>query len=215
MKEVTNSTANIIANMLLKIGAVEINFENPFTWASGKQSPIYVDNRLALSYPEVRNFIKEQLVNQVKRHFPQVDSITAVATGGIPQGAVLADRLHLPLLYVRSSKKQHGKGSQVEGRKEEAGNTLILEDTISTGGSLIQAVEAVQEAGIEVGGALAIYSYHFETALNKLKDAGLECAVLCTLSNLIHSAEKRQQISVEEAEKLSVWAKEQGAILDV
>lgn len=198
--------------MLLKVGAVELNFDKPYIWASGIESPVYVDNRITLSYPMVRNFINEQLGILIKRNFPQVDTIAAVATGGIPYGAILADRMHLPLVYVRSSAKEHGKGSQIEGDLSKIGRTIVIEDTVSTGGSSLKAIQALKDAGINVVGLASIYSYQFKKALDSFDSIGLDFEHLCTLESIMTVAVMRYKITQEEADRLKVWAEKLGVV---
>ena len=168
------------AEFLLQIKAVKLQPQNPFTWASGCKSPIYCDNRITLSYPNIRTFIRQNFSNAILEHFGRPDVIAGVATGGIAQGALVAEELGLPFIYVRSSKKEHGMGNQIEGYFEEGQKVIVIEDLISTGGSCLKAVEALREANLNVRGLAAIFSYGFDIAEKNFQDA--KCPYI-TLTN--------------------------------
>lgn len=174
------SLESLLAEKLLKISAIKLQPEIPFTWASGWNSPIYTDNRKTLSYPEVRSFIKIEMCRLILENFEKPDAIAGVATGAIAMGALVADALGLPYVYVRSSPKDHGLENLIEGNLTPGQRVVVIEDLISTGGSSLKAVEAIRQAGCEVVGMAAIFTYGFPLAIKRFKDAGVE---LLTLSN--------------------------------
>lgn len=180
-----------IVELLLKTGAVELRTEPEqwFTWASGKRAPIYCDNRVLISYPEVRTRIADALAEAIERGFPEVEVIAGAATGGIPHAAWVAERLELPMVYVRGSTKDHGKGKRVEGRKLAGERVVLLEDLVSFGGSALSAVTALREEGGEVIGVQAIFSYGFAEALRGFEAAGLQLQVLADYETLVESLE--------------------------
>jgi len=181
--------------------------QQPFTWASGWKSPIYCDNRVALSDPEARTFIKEQLADLVRENFFNAQLIAGVATAGIAQGALVADYLRLPFAYVRPEPKQHGMGNQIEGRITRGQRVVLVEDLISTGGSSLKAVKPLIEAGCEVLGVVAIFDYGFETARNNFQDAGIKYYSLCDYENLLPIAIKQGTIKSADLEMLREWRK--------
>lgn len=200
-----NESAKKVAELLLQIKAIKLQSANPFTWASGWKSPIYCDNRKALSYPPVRTYIRQQFVDAVKEHFPTVDLIAGVATGGIAHGVLVAEALGLPFAYVRSSGKEHGMKNLIEGELEKGQNVVVIEDLVSTGGSSLKAVEELRNNGANVLGMLAIFSYNFDEAV---KNFGTHKCKLFTLSNynvLIETAVRTNYISERDVEKLSQW----------
>lgn len=197
--------AREIAGMLLKIGAIKINTENPFTWSSGWLSPIYCDNRLALSYPSIRNYIKKQLAETVNFYFPIVEAIAGVATAGIPQGALVADLLGLPFLYIRSKAKGHGLENLVEGKVVREQRVVILEDLVSTGGSSLNAAEALKSKGMQVLGMVAIFSYGFEISNKNFRHAGVELHTLSNYQILIEEAINQNYVSGEKLALLQSW----------
>lgn len=197
--------AREIAGMLLKIGAIKINTENPFTWSSGWLSPIYCDNRLALSYPSIRNYIKKQLAEAVNFYFPIVEAIAGVATAGIPQGALVADLLGLPFLYIRSKAKGHGLENLVEGKVVREQRVVILEDLVSTGGSSLNAAEALKSNGMQVLGMVAIFSYGFEISNKNFRHAGVELHTLSNYQILIEEAINQNYVSGEKLALLQSW----------
>ena len=170
-----------IARQLLEIGAVKLQLHDPFTWASGWKSPIYCDNRLSLSFPEVRNNIKLAFCYLIKNYYSNAEAIAGVATAGIPQGALLADALKLPFIYVRSSSKSHGRTNQIEGALSEGQKVVVLEDLVSTGGSSLAAVDTLRRLNIEVLGLLSIFNYGFPIAQQNFIDKAVELIYLCLL----------------------------------
>ena len=162
------------ASKLLKIKAIKLQPNNPFTWASGWKSPFYCDNRKTLSYPELRNYVKLEIIHAILERFPDVEAIAGVATGAIPQGALVADALHLPFVYVRSKPKDHGLENLIEGELKPAMKVVVIEDLISTGGSSLKAVEAIRQNGCEVIGMVASYTYGFPVAEQAFADAYME-----------------------------------------
>ena len=195
-----------IAMNLLRIEAVKINAKNPFTWSSGLRSPIYCDNRLLLSYPDVRDTVCEAFVKSAS-DWSGYDVIGGVATAGIPHGALLADRMKLPFVYVRSSAKAHGRKNQIEGKLNPGSNVLLIEDLISTGGSSLKAAHAIEEAGSRVMGILAIFSYGFDIAEQASVDANIPFRTLITLDHLLQAAAQSGNISKQDVELIGEWRK--------
>lgn len=193
-----------IAQKLLQINAIKLNTQNPFTWASGIKSPIYCDNRLSLSHPEVRRTVKEGLV-ALSTQFDDIHHVSGVATAGIAHGALLADALDLPFSYVRSSAKKHGRQNQIEGDIAPNSNILVVEDLISTGGSSLEAVEVLREAGHTVVGVVAIFSYGFEKAATAFQQAECPYATLSSYPVLLEQALASAYITADEARILSSW----------
>jgi orotate phosphoribosyltransferase len=196
-----------IAAALLEIEAVSLQPETPFTWSSGLKSPIYCDNRLTLSYPDVRRKVAEGLKNLIVEHFPDADVIAGTATAGIPHAAWVSELLNLPMSYVRSKAKGHGKGNQIEGRVTKGQKVVVVEDLISTGGSVIEAVQALREAGCEVLGVVAIFTYELEKGEQQLKAAGISAYSLTDFTTLSNLAEEKGLISKGNFESLSEWRK--------
>ncbi len=194
-----------LAEYLLQIKAIQINVQNPFTWTSGWKSPVYCDNRKILSYPDVRNFVKEGFVGLINAYYPQVECIAGVATAGIPHGAIIADALNLPFIYVRSKAKEHGMGNTIEGNLLHGQQVLVIEDTISTGGSSLKAVHDLREAGADILGMLAIYKYGFESTKKRFEDEGVQLKTLTNYDILINTAIKQDDISSEDMETLKLW----------
>ena len=197
--------AKEIAADLLEIGAIKLQPENPFTWASGWQSPIYCDNRLSLSFPMVRTKIKDAFCEIIKNEFPETQGIVGVATAGLPQGAIIADQLELPFLYVRSKSKSHGLENQIEGHLPKGQKVVVVEDLVSTGGSSIKAVEAIRAAGGEVLGMISIFTYGFEQAEKNLEASNLKLVHLSDYSTLIDNALNDGSIKQEQKELLDNW----------
>jgi orotate phosphoribosyltransferase len=197
--------SKVIANKLLQINAIKLNPANPFTWASGWKSPIYCDNRKTLSFPEVRNAICEGFVKAIKEEYPQVEVIAGVATGAIAHGMLVADRLNLPFIYVRSATKSHGLANRIEGDYKPGQKVVVIEDLISTGMSSLAAVDALRDAGCQVLGLLAIFSYQFDQAVNSFAKAGVEFSTLSNYSVLIDAALEQGNISKAELELLKSW----------
>ncbi|MCR9010647.1 orotate phosphoribosyltransferase [Gabonibacter chumensis] len=200
-----NSVAEQVASHLLQIKAIKLQPSDPFTWASGWKSPIYCDNRKTLSFPEVRTYIRDQFVELIRSKYPQVEVIAGVATGAIAQGALVAQELGLPFVYVRSSAKNHGLENLIEGDCKPGQKVVVVEDLISTGGSSLQAVEALRNAGCNVLGLTAIFTYGFQKAEDNF--AAAHCA-LDTLSNygaMIDLAVRTGYVHSNEVEKLKEW----------
>lgn len=194
-----------IASHLLKIGAVHLKPSEPFTWSSGLKSPIYCDNRLTLSYPALRKEIAKGLESLITSEFNGCELIAGTATAGIPHAAWVSDLLNLPMCYVRSKAKGHGKGNQIEGAVKEGQKVVVVEDLISTGGSVITAVEALREAGCEVLGVVAIFTYELERGYKQLEEANIRSFALSDYSTLIEVALEKGLVSDEELEKLKQW----------
>ncbi|MED4401638.1 orotate phosphoribosyltransferase [Metabacillus fastidiosus] len=197
-----------IAKQLLEIKAIYLQPNNPFTWSSGLKSPIYCDNRLTLSYPQIRSEIAEGLVKLIKEHFPSVEAVAGTATAGIPHAAWVSDRLELPMCYVRSKAKGHGKGNQIEGKAEAGQKVVVIEDLISTGGSVITAVEALREAGCEVLGTVSIFTYGLAVGVEKLENAKIESHSLTDYESLIEVAVKEGYVTEKDVNKLKEWRKD-------
>lgn len=197
---------NPIASALLRIEAVTLSPNDPYTWASGLRSPIYCDNRLTLSYPEVRSLIADALAEKVKGL--AVDVIAGTATAGIPHAAFVAERLGLPMVYVRSGNKKHGKGNQIEGVIQPGQRVVVIEDLLSTGMSAIEAAEALQAKGANVIRIQAIFSYGMERLSNNLRDAKIEADALLTFEALLETAQQQGDITIEEQKQLADWSKD-------
>ena len=202
-----------IAEALLQIKAVTLSPTEPYTWSSGLRSPIYCDNRLTLSYPDIRNMIIDGLVDAVGT--TEVDVIAGTATAGIPHGALLADRLGLPFIYVRSSAKGHGKGNQIEGKLDDGARVLVIEDLLSTGMSSIDAAHAIREAGGEVIGIQAIFSYGLPILEKNLADANISATSLTTFPELVEVAESTGNLTKSEIHSLREWQQDPRAWSDL
>ena len=200
--------AEIIANQLLQIKAIKLQPANPFTWASGWQSPIYCDNRKALSFADVRTYIKTEFANMAQELYADADVIAGVATGAIAQGALVADLLNKPFIYVRSSPKEHGLENLIEGDLRPGQKVVIIEDLISTGGSSLKAVEAIRKSGNEVMGMLAIFTYGFATAQQNFDKAGVKLNCLSNYETLLQVASKSGYITEGDMEALGEWRKD-------
>lgn len=203
-----NDSALKIAEFLLQIKAVKLQPDQPFTWASGWRSPIYCDNRKTLSYPEVRTFIRQQFVERINEYFGKPDVIAGVATGGIAQGALVAQEMGLPFVYVRSEAKSHGMGNQVEGVIEKGQSVVVIEDLISTGGSSLKAVDALRKEGCTVKGMAAIFTYGFGTAQENFEKANCRLVTLCDYDTLIQQALNSGYIADKDLESLKAWRKD-------
>jgi len=199
------SLKEIIAGQLLQIKAIKLQPANPFTWASGWISPIYCDNRKTLSYPDIRNFIKIQFARRIMERWPEVDVIAGVATGAIAQGALVADLLGKPFVYVRSSPKGHGLENLIEGDLKPGQKVVVIEDLISTGGSSLKAVEALRDNGADVLGMLAIFTYGFHVAEDNFAAAGVEYETLSNYEVLIKVAVESGYVSVDDLNALTDW----------
>lgn len=196
-----------IAKDLLKIKVVKLSPDKPFTWASGIKSPIYCDNRLTISYPEIRKQIAQGLAAQIKAEFPDVEVIGGVATAGIPHAAWVADELGLPLIYVRSKPKDHGRGKQIEGVLPAHAKTVLIDDLLSTGGSVLKAVKAAQNEGADVIGVGAIFSYQLPAVSANFKQVGLSFTTLTNYSELLEAATEENYIAADQLETLKKWRK--------
>lgn len=194
-----------VAEFLLQIKAIKLQPEQPFVWASGWKSPIYCDNRKTLSYPQIRTYIRQQYVNVIHHQFAKPDVIAGVATGGIAHGALIAQDMGLPFVYVRSEAKKHGLSNVIEGVVEKGQNVVVIEDLISTGGSSIKAIEALREHGCNVKGMVAIFTYGFAEATENLKKANCHTTTLCDYTTLIEVALKHHYITQEDVDSLSKW----------
>ena len=194
-----------IAELLLEAQAIKLSPEKPFQWSSGWFSPIYCDNRVALSYPDTRTFIKKALAELIRAKYPDAHAIVGVATGGIAQGALVADLLELPFAYVRPEPKKHGMGNQIEGRLEKGQSVVIVEDLISTGGSSLKVVDALREAGIEVAGMVAIFTYGFELAANNFAAKNVQLDTISHYNALIEVALEHNYINSGQQESLAAW----------
>lgn len=197
----------VFASKLLDIKAIKLQPNDPFTWASGWKSPFYCDNRKALSFPELRNFVKLQLVHTVMQHFPQAEAVAGVATGAIAQGALVADELNMPYVYVRSKAKDHGMGNLIEGELPAGAKVVVVEDLISTGGSSLKAVEVLRAAGYEVVGMVASYTYGFPVAAKAFADAGVELQTLTDYDHVVEQALATGYIAEADVELLHEWRK--------
>lgn len=195
----------LIANHLLDIKAVSLKPNDPFTWSSGMKSPIYCDNRLTLSYPAVRKDIAKGLSSLIKENYSEVEVIAGTATAGIPHAAWVSAELEQPMVYVRSKAKGHGKGNQIEGRIQKGDKVVIVEDLISTGGSVITAAEALRAEGAEILGVVAIFTYGLEKGNKQLEAEDLKHAVLTDYDTLVEVALERGDITEVELSKLKAW----------
>lgn len=200
-----NDKALKVAEFLLQIKAIKLQPANPFVWASGWKSPIYCDNRKTLSYPSIRTFIRQAYAELILDTFGKPDVIAGVATGGIAQGALVAQELGVPFIYVRTSAKAHGLGNQIEGDFEAGQKVVVIEDLISTGGSSLSAVSALRAAGCEVKGLVAIFSYGFEVAKNSFKEAKCPFETLTNYDFLIEEALRHEYINEADLESLKKW----------
>lgn len=199
----TNEKA--VAEKLLQVGAIKLTTDKPFTWASGWKSPIYCDNRKVLSFPFVRDFIKSEMCNLIFEHFLQAEVLAGVATAGIAWGAMAADQLKLPYIYVRAKPKEHGLGNQIEGFYEKGQQVIVIEDLVSTGKSSMQVVDVLKEAGLEVTGMVSIFNYGFQTAADTFERAGFEYRSLTNYPTLITLAVEKGIVSEETVDLLMQW----------
>lgn len=196
-----------LARKLLDIRAIKFQLTNPFTWASGWKSPIYCDNRKTLSYPSIRNFIKLELARIIVENYKDVNIIAGIATGAIAQGAMVAEELNLPFIYIRSMPKDHGLGNLIEGNLKPNAKVVIIEDLVSTGGSSLRAVEAVRNAGCQVIGMIAIFTYGFSIVEEKFKEAKVKLITLCNYDIILAEALKINYIKASEIKILQEWRK--------
>ncbi|HJV18462.1 MAG TPA: orotate phosphoribosyltransferase [Sediminibacterium sp.] len=200
----TNEKA--VAEKLLQVEAVKLSPSKPFTWASGWKSPIYCDNRKVLSFPYVRDFIKSELCNVIFERFPQAEVLAGVATAGIPWGAMAADQLKLPFMYVRPKPKEHGLGNQIEGSYTKGQRVLVIEDLISTGKSSLQVVDVLRAAGVEIVGMVSIFNYGFDQAVQSFEAAGVVTRSLTNYPTMIELAVERGLVSESEKALLLEWS---------
>jgi orotate phosphoribosyltransferase len=200
-----SETAAVTAENLLQIKAIKLNVRDPFTWASGLRSPIYCDNRITLSYPGLRNHISRQLTAAVKEFFKDTEVIAGVATAGIPQGVLVAEALGLPFVYVRSAKKSHGLTNQIEGRLEKGRSVVVVEDLVSTGKSSLAAVDALRQAGANVKGMVAIFTYGLEIADLNFKEKACKLITLSDYNHLIEKAAAINYIDKNDKQTLMEW----------
>ena len=200
-----NAIAKQVAEKLLQIKAIKLEPTNHFVWASGWNSPIYCDNRKALSYPDVRDFVRDSFIEVIKENCGEYDVIAGVATGAIAQGALVADKLHKPFVYVRSQAKDHGLGNLIEGDLPEGSKVLVIEDLISTGGSSLNAVKALREAKCEVVGMAAIFTYGFQKSVDAFKEANVNLVTLSNYNVLVEQAKEIGYISESDIEVLKQW----------
>ncbi|GAB2773646.1 orotate phosphoribosyltransferase [Rhabdobacter roseus] len=203
--ELKEAVAKRVAELLLEAQAIKLRPEDPFQWSSGWLSPIYCDNRVALSFPGTRTYIKHALADLVQTDFPEAEAVVGVATAGIAQGALVADALELPFAYVRPEPKKHGMGNQIEGRLEPGQKVVVVEDLISTGGSSLKVVEALRAAGIEVVGMIAIFSYGFELARTNFQEKNVKLEVLSHYNELLKAALEQGYVSEDQLQKLTEW----------
>lgn len=198
----------LFAEKLLKIKAIKLQPANPFTWASGWKSPLYCDNRKTLSYPSLRNFVKIEITRLILEKFGQVDAIAGVATGAIPQGALVADALNLPFVYVRATPKDHGLENLIEGELRPGMKVVVIEDLVSTGGSSLKAVEAIRRDGCEVIGMIAAFTYGFDVAVKRFKDAKVPLVTLTNYETVIDVALRTEYIDKDDVKTLDEWRKD-------
>ena len=198
----------IFAAKLLKVKAIKLQPKNPFTWASGWKSPFYCDNRKTLSYPDLRSFVKIEIARIILERFPEVEAIAGVTTGAIPQGALVADTLALPFVYVRSKPKDHGLENLIEGELKPDMKVVVIEDLISTGGSSLKAVEAIRQNGCEVIGMVAAYTYGFDIATEAFKQAKVELVTLTNYEAVVAEALRIGYIQEEEVKLLNDWRRD-------
>ena len=203
-----NTLESIFAEKLLKVKAIKLQPSAPFTWASGWKSPFYCDNRKTLSYADLRSFVKIELTRIILENFQDVDAIAGVATGAIAQGALVADTLNLPFVYVRSKPKDHGLENLIEGELKPGMKVVVVEDLISTGGSSLKAVEAIRNNGCEVVGMVASYTYGFPVAEKAFTDAKVKLITLTNYEAVVNQAVKTGYITEEEVEVLHEWRKD-------
>ena len=201
-------TAKKTAELLLQIKAIKLSPSEPYTWASGWKSPIYCDNRVTLSYPNIRSFVKEEIAKIVEIKYGKPDVIAGVATGAIAIGVLVAQELGVPFVYVRPEPKSHGRKNQIEGALEKNQRVVVIEDLISTGKSSLNAVKAINEAGSVVKGMVAIFSYGFDIASENFKQSGVELTTLSNYTYLLEQASDSQYISEKELEALSEWRRD-------
>lgn len=199
------STAGPVAAKLMEIGAIKLNLEKPFTWSSGWKSPIYCDNRLSLSFPHIRSYIKRCLCEAIRTNYPEAEAIAGVATAGIPQGALVAEELDLPFLYVRPKPKDHGLANLIEGRVEKGQRVVLVEDLISTGGSSLKAAAALRESQARVLGMVAIFTYGFDTAVKNFEKEKTDLVCLSDFNHLLEEALRNNYINSTQLTHIKAW----------
>ena len=204
-------SAETLAGLLLQIKAVSLRPDEPFTWASGLKSPIYCDNRVTLSHPRVRTYLREHMSALIQAQYPSVDVVAGVATGAIALAALVAQELDLPMVYVRSSAKEHGRQNLIEGELPKNARVVVIEDLVSTGKSSLQAVEALREAGAQVLGMTAIFTYGFPAATEAFAAASCSLHTLSDYDHLLKSAESRGTLNTEELKAMAGWRHDQSA----
>jgi orotate phosphoribosyltransferase len=204
---INKETAQKTAELLLQINAIKLNPKNPFTWASGWKSPIYCDNRITLSFPPIRNYLREEFSKQIEAKYGKPDVIAGVATGAIGIGILVAEYMGLPFVYVRPEPKKHGRQNQVEGFLQKGQSVVVVEDLISTGNSSLLAVEALKNEGAVVKGMFAIFTYGFDKATENFKNANVNLHTLSNYENLLELAVARNYINEKEYETLQEWSK--------
>ena len=202
------ATKKLFAEKLLNVKAIKLQPANPFTWASGWKSPIYCDNRKTLSFPNLRTFVKIELCHAIQENFPEAEAVAGVATGAIAQGALVADQLGKPFVYVRSKPKDHGMGNLIEGELPEGAKVVVVEDLISTGGSSLKAVEALRAAGYEVVGMVASYTYGFPVAEDAFSNAGVKLVTISDYAHVVEVAATTGYIKQEDVDVLHEWRKD-------
>lgn len=202
--------SEFFARKLLDIGAVMLSPERPFTWASGLQAPLYCDNRLALSYPDIRSDIARGLTEIASGIAPDAGLVVGVATAGIPHATLVADRLDLPMAYVRGAAKAHGRGNRIEGRVESGDRAVVIEDLISTGGSSLAAVDALREEGVDVAGVIGVFSYRLDIAIRRFAEAAVALHTLATLDDLLSVAGSEGRLDASQIQSLREWRDDPG-----
>lgn len=207
-EKIITTDEKAVAERLLQVQAIRLNVKEPFTWSSGWKSPIYCDNRKVLSFPYIRDFIKSEMCNVLFAQFPEAGLLAGVATAGIAWGAMAADQLKLPYVYVRSKPKEHGLGQQIEGHYQEGQSVVVIEDLISTGKSSLQVVDILRQAGLEVVGLVSIFNYGFETAKEAFEKAGVPYVSLSNYPTLISLALEKGMVGAEEEKILLDWSKD-------
>lgn len=203
--KIQEQTAGKVAAMLLQIEAIKLSTDKPFTWSSGWKSPIYCDNRLSLSYPEIRTTIKEGLVQAIRENFASADAIAGVATAGIPQGTLVAEAMNLPFLYVRAKPKDHGMENLIEGKLTKGQKVVVVEDLISTGGSSLKVVDALRKEGAQVLGMVSIFNYGFDLASRNFYEADVSLISLSDFSHLLTYALQQKYITEDQLTSLKAW----------
>ena len=204
---IMNDIKKIFAQKLLEVKAIKLQPNAPFTWASGWKSPFYCDNRKTLSYPALRSFVKIELCHLIQEQFPEAEAVAGVATGAIAQGALVADQLGLPFCYVRSKAKDHGMQNLIEGQVEAGAKVVVVEDLISTGGSSLKAVEALRQAGVEVVGMVASYTYGFPVAEEAFREADVKLVTLTDYEAVVEKALETGYIKQDDVPVLAEWRK--------